>query len=369
MRFIDWLSVYQDHPEGGLPVIGAEMVMRYDLQSGEVTRHSPSMLKMEGSYSTSLLIRCDGFSVTVEGNPSRWHRPDNLFGLQTFDECIRVYNVILLELGLPPFTKCQKVWFLQDPEIKKARRMSDGAIIRRVDWTRNLSVGQGNVDSFLRALSTQSVGKGKFPNLYANGKTVDWSKHSTLWYQKVYSKSAELEIGQKRLSKKQTREENDYLKRLIDYCEEQGIARDEKEFKRAFLNRKNLCFYGLVKENDFDKYLNDIDNMIARLEMGTVDYETIADQLLEKEVCKSTQSANATQAVLHAWLHGQRMPKKSQFYEHKRRLLVLGIDISVPHDASKSIPQLKRQRIINVSTALPPSWYDMPKISNIRLAS
>ncbi|WP_041067153.1 hypothetical protein [Thiolapillus brandeum] len=102
MRFIDWLSVTQEHPEGGLPVVGKEMITKYDLQTGQILRDSPNSKPLEGSYSTYLLVRCDGSKVSVEGNPSRWQRPDNLFGLQTFDDCIQVYNLVLKDLGLPP---------------------------------------------------------------------------------------------------------------------------------------------------------------------------------------------------------------------------------------------------------------------------
>ncbi len=369
MRFIDWLSVAQEHPEGGLPVVGREMVMRYDLQTGEVVRQAPNRKTVEGSYSSSLFIRCDGSRVSVEGNPSRWQRLDNLFGFQRFDDCIQVYNGILLEVGLPPFTPCRRVGWQQGPEDRTARRVSDGAIFKRVDWTRNLAVGEGNELPFLRALSSQSFGKGHRPYLYADGNTVDWGKGGTLWYQKVYSKAAELEITLKKLTKKLTQEEKEYLLRLIRYCREQGIVRDEREFKRAFLQRKNLCFYGMTKESDFNDYLTDVDTMIERLEMSTVDYETIADQLLERGICKSRQSANATQAVVLAWLHGQRMPRRSQYFEHKRRLRELGIDISVPYDASRAMPQLKRQRVIQVSTAVPPAWYVMPKAHRLRLVS
>ncbi|MEJ1367063.1 MAG: phage/plasmid replication protein, II/X family [Candidatus Sedimenticola sp. (ex Thyasira tokunagai)] len=371
MRFIDWLSVTQMHPKGGLPVVGNEMVIKYDLESGNVIRESPSMKTLEGSYSSNLSIRCDGFRVTVDGNPSRWQRLDNLFGLQTFDECIQVYNSILLQFGLPPFTKCTHIGWLQGPEDKRSKRISDGAIINRVDWTRNLSVGKGNAVPFLRALATQSIGKGKRPFLYPNGHTVDWGKGSTLWYQKVYNKAEDLKISQKKRSKSSNADTDiAYLESLINYCEEQGIIRDEREFKRAFLQRKNLCFYGMTREKDFLMYLNGIEEMIERLEMSTADYETIAEQLLERKIVTTWRAANTTQSYALAWLHGQPAHvSKSQYYVHRSRLLELGIDISIPYDVTKSIPQLKRQRVINVSTALPPSWYQMPRTEGFRLAS
>jgi len=133
------------------------------------------MKKLESSYSSKLSIRCDGFKVTVDGNPSRWQRLDNLFGLRAFDGAIGVYNRILDEHGLPPFTKNTWLDWVQGKDGKRATRAGDGARFLRVDWTRNLSVGQGNVSAFLRAISSQSIGKGKRPQLYQNGHTVDTS--------------------------------------------------------------------------------------------------------------------------------------------------------------------------------------------------
>lgn len=373
MRFIDMLDVTQQHSEGGLPLIGEELITTIDLQTGERVRESPNRKKIEGSYSSMLNIRCDGMNVTVTGNPSRWHRTDNFFGLQTFDECIGVYNAILLEYGLPPFTKCTGFDWLQGADGDKARRVANGAVFKRVDWTRNLSVGFGNEPAFLRALATQSIGRGKTPNLYSNGHTVDWGKGSTYWYQKVYNKAEDLKISlKKRLKKSLTYDEKVYLERLIAYCEEYGIVREEREFKRAFLDRKNLQYYGLTQESDFEEHLNDVERMIERLEMSTADIETIADQLIEKGIVKSRHAANATQGYAMSWMHGQDLKLtmgRSQYFEHRRRLLALGIDISNKFDATRSVIQFKRHREINVSTALPPVWYRMPKTHSFQLVS
>jgi len=370
--FIDWLKVTQTHSGGGLPLIGDELITTIDLETGERLRESPNMKKLEGSYSSKLSIRCDGFNVTVDGNPSRWQRLDNLFGLRTFDEAIGVYNCILDEHGLPPFTKNTSLEWVQGKDGKRATRAGDGSRFLRVDWTRNLSVGQGNVPAFLRAIASQSIGRGKIPQLYQNGHTVDWARGSSYWYQKLYNKAVELREHLKKTKKKQlSREEIAYLEKLINYCEEIGLAREEKEFKRAFLERKNLCFYGITAESDFEKYLDSIEMIIRRLEMATWDYETIADQLLEKKIVTSRQAANATQGYAMAWLHGQHLKEtmgRSQYFTHRKRLLELGIDVSSPCEVTR-LPQIKHQREINVSTALPPSWYRMPPKTPLKLVA
>lgn len=366
------IHVSQHHPNGNLPIIGTDMITRMNLETGLLSE-TTNRKRFEGSYSSSLFIRCDGSTVTVEGNPSRWGRQDNLFGLTTFDQCIQVINVLLHDLGLPPFTKCTRFDWLQGSDGKRASLITDGAVFGRIDWTRNFSVGKGNELPFIRALSSQSIGNGKKPFLYPNGHTVTWGGKASLWYQKVYTKSEDLRINLKSRLKKDPHlplEEKNYLENLIEHCDNQGIVRDEKEFKSRFLRKNNMCFYGLTNESDFNKYLTDIDKIIARIEMSTVDYETISDQLLEKKIVTSRQAANATQSCALAWLHGQKVNlQKSAYYVHKGRLLQLGIDISNPHDITKGLPQLKRQREIVVSDAVPPSWYQMPKTNHLRLVA
>lgn len=112
--FIDKLCVTQDHyPVDGqvLPQVGEYRNWRTDMKTGE-SSESIGKLKLEGSFSSLLTICSDGFRVSVYGNPSRWQRIDNLYGLETIDECIAVYNHILIGLGLPPFTKCTKYLYL-----------------------------------------------------------------------------------------------------------------------------------------------------------------------------------------------------------------------------------------------------------------
>lgn len=95
----------QDHPAGSVPFVGRHRIERVELETGEYLPPSVNQKILEGSYSTKLNIRCDGQRVRVEGNPSRWQRMDNLFGLQTLDECVAIFNHVLAQYGLPPFTK------------------------------------------------------------------------------------------------------------------------------------------------------------------------------------------------------------------------------------------------------------------------
>ena len=365
MWFIDKLNVHQEH-QADLPLVGSEMVLRVDLQTGERVSEAPRSKQLEGSYSSKLEIRCNGDRVSVRGNPSRWHRSDNLFGFTRLSDCIAVYNRILQEHGLPPFTQATKFWYRQGEDGSRSQLVCDGALIDHIDFTRNFGVSRGKEQAFLRGLAGQAIGKGKEPYLYANGCTVDWYKGSTMLYKKVYVKAFDLIKHKAKRLKNCSEEEEGYYQRLIDWCNELGILREEHSFKAQWLRRKKLCFYGMTEESDFAEYLNDIENAMNRFEVMKLDYETIADQLLENEIVNSRQAANATQCFAFKWLHGIPIERNRQYYVHRPRLLQLGIDISVPYDVTKMPPQVRSNALIDVRSVEPPSWYRMPEVHTLR---
>lgn len=372
--FIDKLNVTQDHHVDGerLPFVGKEGFYRFDLQTGE-SRKEPYItdLKMEGSYSSVLMIKCDGFRVSVYGNPSRWGRMDNLFGLKTFDECIDVYNAILARLELPPFTKCTGFQFRTAINGGTNKKIYDGAIIKHVDFTRNLTVGEGRERPFLKALSGHSINRGVSPFLYPNENTVEWygkniqKNGSSYRYIKVYTKTADLLRHQKKLTKGATFDDIQYFDDLIRYTAKKGVVREEHSFKRDYLERHDLTAYGLIKESDFNEELQAITEIRKRLEVSDMQYESVAEQLIEKGICKSRQSANSTQMAYLMWMHGEYQDRnKRQWREHKSRLLKIGIDISQKLDITRAPLRLKSCEIIEVGHLQPPSWYRHPVVKH-----
>lgn len=370
--FIDKLNVTQDYLMDGqrLPFVGKEGFYRFDLATGE-TQKDPciSDLRLEGSYSSKVTVKCDGFRISVYGNPSRWGRIDNLFGLKTFDECIAVYNHILHGLGLPPLTKCTTFAFKTAQDGGKNQKVYNGAIIKHVDFTRNLAVGLGNERPFMKALSAHSINRSISPYLYPNENTVEWySKNiqgngSTYRYVKVYCKTSDLLKHQKEHCKGADDRDYQYYDDLLQYTVKNGVVREEHSFKRLYLSRHDLCAYGLVKEADFKEELQVITEIRQRLEVSRMSFETIADQLLEAKICTSRQSANSTQMVYLMWLHGEYMDsRKSQFRVHKSRLLQIGIDISQKLDISRAPLRLKSCDIIEVKQLSMPEWYRKPVV-------
>ncbi|WP_157698108.1 hypothetical protein [Pseudomonas aeruginosa] len=83
------------------PQVSDTGICYYDRRTGETLRDTAPGWKHEGSYSTLIKIRVDGCKLRVEGNPSAVNRLDNLDGYRSLDDCIAVYNQILLEYARP----------------------------------------------------------------------------------------------------------------------------------------------------------------------------------------------------------------------------------------------------------------------------
>lgn len=367
--FIDQLFIQQHHPDGGLPLVGTHVIERLDMESGEALPPSVNQKRLEGSFSSKLTIRCDGFKVRVEGNPSRWQRMDNLFGLTTLDECVEVYNHILNKYDLPSFTKNTRLYPRQTPDGKSTSLIGNGAEITSIDWTRNISVGEGKESSFIRGMSSMQIGRGRKPHLFPNGMTCGWGYGSSWALNKLYCKAWELKEHLRKDKRKKNGvppEQLEYIEKLISYCEKQGVVRDEMSMKQLFLKKHRLQFYGLVDETDYYAHLNDIENAMKTIQINHDEHKSIADQLLEMEIVKSRQAANATQSYAIMWQSGtdiRQVLNRSQFYEHKSRLKQIGLDIGQPFDVTRMCPTLKRSEVIEVQPLSIPDWYQLPVVS------
>lgn len=375
MFFIDRFFIQQDHPEGGLPLVGRHVIERIDMETGEKTPPSVSQKILEGSFSTKLTIRCDGKRVRVEGNPSRWQRMDNLFGLQTLDECVDIYNNVLQRYGLPSFTKNTKIDYRQSHDGKKALLIGNGAEITGIDWTRNHSVGKGKESSFIRGISSMKIGRGRQPKLYPDGNTCNWGEGSTWMMTKLYNKAVELKRHLLKEKRKKTSVPTDrlnYIEKLIDYCENQGVVREEHSLRQALLKRHKLQFYGRVTEKDFHPHLQDIENSMKTIRINHSEYQSIAHQLLDAGAVNTIRQANTTMSYFSLWQHGTDLRdvlSDRQFYEHKARLKQIGIDISQQFDVSRMCPTLRRSELIEITALKVPDWYLKPMISKTNILS
>ncbi|MEZ8904840.1 phage/plasmid replication protein, II/X family [Vibrio sp. 10N.247.310.34] len=369
MFFIDQLFIQQDYPEGGLPLVGTHVIERLDMETGEKLPPSVNQKRLEGSFSTKLTIRCNGNRVRVEGNPSRWQRMDNLFGLQTLDECVEVYNHVLSKYDLPPFTKNTRVFHRQTEDGKPSSLIGNGAEITSIDFTRNHETGKGNEASYIRGMSSMQIGRARKPKLYPNGMTCNWGEASTYIMTKLYCKAFELKEHLRKNKRRKngvTEQQLKYIEQLINYCESHGVVREEHSLRQTLLKRHNLQFYGLVEEEDFYPYLKDIENAMNTLQVNHDEHESIAHQLLAAGAVETLRQANTTMSYFNMWLHGtdlRSILNRSQFFQHKSRLKHIGIDIGQQFDVSRMCPTLKRSEIIEVKPLRVPDWYQLPVVA------
>lgn len=151
--FIDWLTISQEH-DHDLAFVGNIEHLTVDRNTKEILSTRLPRIKHEGSFSTSVTIHVQGRKIRVEGNPSRIGRLDNLFGHQTIEQCVSVYNALLRDYGLPGFTRCTQLDIRQGSSgAKSGDRIADGAKIERIDLTTNFALGEGNVLAYLRGVS------------------------------------------------------------------------------------------------------------------------------------------------------------------------------------------------------------------------
>lgn len=369
--FIDWLTISQDH-QHDLPVVGHIMSFTVDLTTNEVLTTRQPRFKHEASFSTSVTIHVQGRKVRVEGNPSRVGRLDNLFGFTTIEQCVSVYNALLREYGLPPFTRCTRIDLRQGASgAKSGDRIADGARIERIDLTTNFSLGEGNVVSYLRGVSSQRIGH-SIGFLYPNGRTVTWTPKGNgqggrLQYRKAYDKAFDMDKNLLPKIKRIFGDDSDefhYVQKVRNYCIAEGVVRLEQELKNEFLQREALCYWGLFDERRLAELHREFLKIDEKLKVTAMDIVSISEQLLAENIpgVTTTRAANTTALYAIQWMHGQRFDfNKTQVQRHAARLNRIGINIRNACDTSRFAPVFVRQcREVCRSELSVPSWYKRP---------
>ena len=369
MYVIDWLKVHQEY-DYDLPQVVDIVIETICARTGQRLSTRQPQFKHDGSFSTSIHIKVEGRKLTVDGNPSRIDRLDNLFGYTNVEQCIAVYNRILAEYRLPPLTKCT-TWAIRSVEEDKSVRssvVSNGVCIDRIDLTTNRTVGRGNVLSYLRALSTQRIGY-SIGHLYSNGRTVDWKSakgNVRLQYRKAYDKAFEILDKLLPKVKKLLGEgslEFKYVQQVYDYCLDSGVVRMEQELKQEFLIKNQLHFWGLFDETKYQKLHDEFLASDSRLQVTAMEHQSIADKLLADGIVNSVQSANSTASYAYKWMSGHTFDlQKSQVKKVRAWLRKIGIDIANPADASRHPAMfVKRcEEVITSDVLNIPSWYKRP---------
>ena len=367
--YIDWLSMYQDYPGETLPIIGDEIVVYSDIDSGEVKRESIKPTQKRGSFDSGVVVRCDGNRVTMSGNPSRWGQKDSLFGITSMAQAVAVFNSILDELGLPRFTKDSLVKYqgcreklrkgdLAAVSVRQSQSsdnvLTDGAVITRVDICVNYETGS-KLDGYrlIEYLASQRH-QGQTGFVYPNGATVDWKGRSRksgsrYVYFKYYLKCAELGCD---------KSDPDYYDKLHKYAEQTGMMRFEISLKSMFLKKRSLHSINNWKNVNLNELIGGY-MMHKQSDFSAHHHSDVGTILLG--LGESRQIAARAQGLVDSWAAGNmyymdnRIMSQATRYRYRNLIKgACGVDIL---EAMNVVRMPIRVRTIELKEASPPAWY------------
>lgn len=320
--FIDWITVTQFHSEGGLPIVSGGVVVNYDSSGAPVfERNKPA--RHVGSFETGVSVGCDGFRVSLSGNPGRLSRPDNLFN-HGIAGTLAACNRVLDGYGLPPFV----------PTRIDANGMERrGAVVSRLDITRNYATGsEGAARALIQWLAGRSIARMR--RGFAGTESVWWA--NTRHMLKAYIKHLEM--------RGHGMAESDPLFR---WALAAGIVRVEVELKKRLLSELGLNDLGNITDERLDELFDEQTSLLHQ-----------ADRSDDDDILEHVPKRSRVYAA--AWLAGEDMAalgvSRSTLYVHAKVLRECGIDILQRRNLAK-FPV--RVRTIDIQPLAVPDWYSL----------
>lgn len=325
--FVDWITVTEFHPEGGLPLVHDGVVATFD-PLGNCRLERAIAKRLEGSHATAVRIRCDGFRVSLSGNVGRLSRPDNLFNLG-WRETIAKCNRILEGLGLPPFSD-RKGYVGVGVAGHKREGIALGASCTRIDLTCNYRTGsEAQARAVIAWLAGRSVARMK--RGFSGDQSVWWSNSRRML--KAYRKGAEL-LAHGAAA-------NDAA---VAFCVAEGIVRVEVELKKRELSDMGLRRIDEITDEGLERAFRDATEVLRAVDMSD-----------EPDILACVPQRSRSYAA--AWLGGQDVRllcSQATLYRHAKVLREHGIDILEPRNVQR-FPV--RVRIVDLEPVEVPDWY------------
>lgn len=348
MVFIDWITIQQNHMEGGLPVIAKSLIIGSDHESGEIDYKTYSPKQVKGSHDTSIQVRCDGMRVSLSGNVGRFGRSDNVFNL-SLSETIQKCNQILALFDLPPFTAGEHK-LNANPTADDIKNgiwgKWGGAVISRLDATCNYETGSPEAAmSVINWLDSQSVSRVKKSRLGAT--TVGFGTTGSRINNVAYIKADEMLVHCKN---KDEREEMKQSRAYV-YCRDKGIVRFEVRLNRLKLKEKHCRYLGDIDMNKVVQLFDEQSEIFKRVKV-------------DQNVVDITSLPKAVQQTALTYLRGDDPSLyllRRTWYNHAKTLREYGIDIAEVRQ--NVVPTPISIRYIDVKAAQVPEWYELyPKL-------
>jgi hypothetical protein len=299
-------------------------------EGGELVWKTVRAVKHEGSFETSVNVRCDGHRVTFSGNVSRFGRADNFFGFG-FVECLRRVNALLSHYGLPPFTAGKRIEFVKRGDVVY---QWTGARFSRIDLTANYEAGsEADAHAVMQYLGSQHARRHE-GRVLGQGETVAWGVGSRRQYWKAYIKHLELR-------------RHGGSEQVAAHCEQRGVVRFEGTLRSNALTDMGAAFLGDYESGFAMGQLIKLFDQQTEV-LGRVEHSTDELELLPKRL-------RATARDYLAGMDCSRSMSRSGFYAHRRGLLPYGLDIAVRNVR----PFQPRVRVVQLRPAEVPSWYQL----------
>lgn len=329
---IDFLDVWQQHED--VPDWGASMLLDYDMKTGEILRQAVKSDHLKGSWESSLMVRCSGGRVQVQGNPSKWGRLEAVgLGCPTIFQGVRVYNRVLAGLGLPLFHYPDRLRITGDGGAID-RTVLKGPRVSRADIAANLILGSPqSVGHYMDWLLTQRVGR-RGQAFISRGELSVLAGSRRTRQRASYGKADEVleqikRWRRKRLGDKETATR--YLDALRARLHEQGWVRDELRLYSDYLSRANLAYV----ENWGEQTMNEqwqAFRVEAQQVGAVVDWKSeVVPRLVARGL--SERAARQRLEVLLAWMGGADVGpgdgrSRATFFRVAKDLReVVGVDI------------------------------------------
>ncbi len=303
-------------------------------EAEEVIAENASWAWIQGSHSTAIRVKSFENVIALAGNPGRWGKPDNLFGLDLAGT-IQAANEIMSGQGLPVFVDGEPFAPLNgDCDLRYT-----GARVWSIHLTRNYATGsQSNAEAVINWLDSQSVARVKKSRLGAS--TVVWG--SLKYCQtEAYIKADEM------LAHAKGDESKAAVKASAEYqfALAQGIVRIEVKAAKDYLREKKLTYLGAWTMGTVHKIFEERTEILNRVKIDAEEFNIL-------DVPSKYRMTAA------AWLKGDDVAhmfdSRVTLWRHAKVLRGFGIDISVPRNI-KTFPV--RVRTINLVPLDAPQFY------------
>lgn len=324
--FVDMVKVSQYHGERCPELVGG-LTFKYD-DDGDLVTETGHNKALRGSFSTALQVKSHGGRVTVRGNPSRFNRPDNLFGYD-IDECLTIINVELGKLGLPAFTAGEELPTTVS-SIDGWHGLPDwsGATISELHLTENYSAGSDLLARLaIKAYQSRAVAYMR-KAVYGEETAYFHNTHRTV---KAYRKGPDMAVHCK---------ESPWR----EWALEQGIVRHEVELHYRYLQKTGLRFWGNCTMARLYRLFEKESAALGRPELSfePLDIDTLPPQ------CRVPYAA---------WLKGEDLRAllpRATFYRYRKLLRERGVDIAEVRPFGQAIPIV---RVVELAPARAPVGY------------